>query len=140
MFSSDPGKGDEVTASAMNVTKIVSIFVALCAGLTQGLSVIDAVKLQPTQMVTIWLVVAALIVALGITDMACRTYATTHRAGAKEETFVAPPEVDVTVDGHVKKADWIGWVDEKQGPLAHVRFAGDKEDSWVLLNSVKLHA
>jgi hypothetical protein len=123
----------------MNVTKIVSIFVALFAGLTQGLDLIGTVKLDPNQMVARWLVVAALIVALGITDMVCRTYATTHRAGGKEEIFVAPPEVDVTVDGHVKQADWIGWVDEAQGPLAHVRFKGDKVDSWVLLNSVTQH-
>jgi hypothetical protein len=100
---------------------------------------IDVVKLQPTQMVAIWLVVAALIVALGITDMVCRTYATTHRAGAREETFVVPPKVDVTVDGNAKAAKWIGWVDESQAPLAHVRFDKETEDSWVLLNSVKLH-
>jgi hypothetical protein len=73
-----------------NVTKIVSISVALFAAITQVLDAIGAISLSTTQQVTIWLVAAGLIVLLSIADMACGAYVTaaTYRSG---EPSVATP-------------------------------------------------
>ncbi len=139
MFSSDTSPGDVVASSTMNVTKIVSIVVALFGGLTQALNLLPNVTLSSTQMVVIWLVVAALIAALGITDMVCRTYGAAHSASVTEHVFSAPLPVDVFLNGDVKAAQWIGWTDEPADALAHVRFIQDNEDSWVRLDDVRSH-
>jgi hypothetical protein len=83
MFSGTKDKEDAISASPLNVTKIVSISVALFAAITQALEAIGAISLSTTQQVTIWLVAAGLIVLLSITDMTCRAYVTakTYRSG-----------------------------------------------------------
>jgi hypothetical protein len=95
MFSGKKDRGDASSASTPNVTKIVSISVALFAAITQVLEAIGAISLSTTQQVTIWLVAGGLIVLLSIADMACRAYVTakTCRSG---ESSPAPPDLPST--------------------------------------------
>jgi hypothetical protein len=81
--------------STLNVTKIVSISLVLFAVITQLLDAVGAISLSTTQQVTVWLVVAGLIVLLWIADMACRAYVTaaTYRSGeppARPYLYVPP--------------------------------------------------
>lgn len=68
-----------ISAPPLNVTKIVSILVAMFAAITQVLAATGAVTLSTTQQVTIWLAAAGLIVLLSIADMTCRAYVTAKR-------------------------------------------------------------
>jgi hypothetical protein len=83
--------------STLNVTKIVSISLVLFAVITQLLDAVGAISLSTTQQVTVWLVVAGLIVLLSITDMACRAYVTA--AGCRsDEPSAATPELPSATD------------------------------------------
>jgi hypothetical protein len=90
-------QGDAISASTPNVTKIVSISVALFAAITQILEALGAISLSTTQQVTVWLVAAALIVLLSIADMASRAYVTvkTYRSSEPATTPPDPPSVTV---------------------------------------------
>lgn len=134
MFSGKAGEGDLVSATTMNVTKIVSIAAALFAGLTQALnSLTDAVQLSSTQMVTIWLVVAGLVVVLGAVDMTCRAYVTGRRLSSGEARFPGSIPVTVVTDPEHdvrRSATLIGVIPNGSTPLAHVRYP-DKTEACV---------
>lgn len=76
MRSAEKSEADVIAASPLNITKIVSIFVVAVALIAQLLAATRAVTLSTTQQVTIWLVVAGLIVLLSIADMTCRAHVT----------------------------------------------------------------
>lgn len=142
MFSGKTAKGDAVSASAFNVTKIVSIFVTLFAGLTQGLKAAGIAGLSTTQMVTIWLVAAGLVVLLGVTDMVCRAYVTAKKLGSDEASVakLGLPLVDVRTpgtDGH-RDAELLGILADGSEKLAHVHWADGKgdADAWVPLADI----
>lgn len=144
MFSSGTSGGtsggDVISASTLNVTKVVSFFVAIFAGITQALKAADMVSLSSGQMVAIWLTVAGLIVLLGIADMSCRTYATSRQTHNAEIMLSDKQEVSVRVgdSGERRPADLIGVVKDGDFPLAHVEFHGDTEDHYVLLDNVAM--
>ncbi|HEX3004754.1 MAG TPA: hypothetical protein VHO27_11130 [Angustibacter sp.] len=140
MFSSESGAGDAVSASTMNVTKIVSILLALFAGITQGLAAIDTVSLSSGQMVTIWLTAAALVVLIGIADMVCRSYVTAKSAAAREEALTEPLSVEILADGERRSAQLLGVYDMGDLSLAHVRFTGESDTQYVALRDVHQHA
>lgn len=73
-----------ISASALNITKIVSTFVAIFAVITQCLAATGAISLSPALQLTTWLVAAGLIVVLSIADMTCRAYVTAKRYGSGE--------------------------------------------------------
>lgn len=79
MLSAEKAKEDAIVASPLNVTKVVSVLVAMFAVIAQVLAAAGAVTLSTTQQVTIWLVAAGLIVLLSIADMTCRAYVTAKR-------------------------------------------------------------
>ncbi len=141
MFSSETGNGDVVSASTMNVTKIVSIFVGGFAAITQGLNSIDVVMLDSNQMLVVWLTVATLIVLLAIADMVCRSYVTAklYTAGEAQLTAMGLPKVRVDEsDGSEahRDATLIGILPSGgTTPLAHVRLDGTK-DQYVELSRV----
>ncbi len=145
MFSSETGNGDVVSASTMNVTKIVSIFVGGFAAITQGLNAIDVVTLDANQMLVIWLVVATLIVLLGVTDMICRSYVTAklYTAGEARLTAMGLPKVTVAESGKSpahQDATLIGILPAGgTTPLAHVRLNGSKEE-YVELSRVQANS
>ena len=140
MFSSEAGAGDAVSASTMNVTKIVSILVALFAGITQGLKAIGTVSLTPGQMVTIWLTSAALVVVIGVADMVCRSYVTAKGVAAREEALTAPLAVEIVGDGDRRSAQLLGVYDMGELSLAHVRYTGESDTRYVALRDVHQHA
>jgi hypothetical protein len=79
IFTGKTTEGDKISATTMNVTKIVTFFVTLFAGLTQIIKLTaDKFPITAGQMVAIWLVVATLVVFLVIADMATRAYVTAH--------------------------------------------------------------
>jgi hypothetical protein len=84
-----------ISAPTLNVTKIVSISVALFAVIAQLLDAIGAISLSTTQQVTVWLVAAGLIVLLSIADMACRAHVTAakYRSG---KPAAATPDLSST--------------------------------------------
>lgn len=85
IFTGKTTEGDKISATTMNVTKIVSFFVALFAGLTQIIKLTaDKFPITAGQMVAIWLVVATLVVFLVIADMATRAYVTAHTPPSAE--------------------------------------------------------
>lgn len=139
MFHGEAGESDSISASTLNVTKIVSIFVAVFAALTQGLKAADLVPLTPGQMVTIWLVVAALIVAIGISDMWARAYVTGKRFSVGEVPLHLGT-VDVDGPGMTHRpAELLGVLARGPGSLAHVKYSnGSAEETYVSLN--KVHA
>lgn len=139
MFSSKAGPGDAVSASTMNVTKIVSILLALFAGITQGLTAIDTVSLSSGQMVTIWLTAAALVVLIGIADMVCRSYVTAKSTAAREEALTEPLSVEILADGERRSAQLLGVYDMGELSLAHVRFTGESDTRYVALRDVHQH-
>jgi hypothetical protein len=79
IFHRGTAEGDVISGSALNVTKFVSILLLIFAVIAQVLAWIRVIKLSTTQQVTIWLVVAGLIVVLAIADMACRAYASANK-------------------------------------------------------------
>jgi len=145
MISGKTTEGDAITASTLNVTKIVSIFVAIFAGITQWLTTADVVALSTTQMVTIWLVVAGLVVLLAITDMICRAYVTAKRYGSGEASVTGfkLPHIKVRKQGELatREAQLLGILTGGSSQLAHIQWADgsakDGEDAWVPLNEVR---
>ena len=140
MFSSDPSKGDAVSASAMNVTKIVSIFVALAAGLTQGLKSADVAPLTSNQMVVIWLTVGGLVVLICIADMFARAYVTAKTSLAHQIKLDVPLPVDVVdLDGQHRRrsAELRYFLDGTD--LAGIRYDGEDEDNYVPIEEVRRH-
>jgi hypothetical protein len=147
MGSSDAAEGDVISASTLNVTKFVSFFAAMFAGVTQVLTSTNIVGLSTTQMVTIWLVVAGLVVLLAITDMICRAYATAKRFGSGEASVakVNLPYVDVKLQGQApREAKLAGILAGGSDQLAHVQWVttnaeGHKElgeDAWVPVGDI----
>lgn len=76
MLSAEKAKEDAIVASPLNVTKVVSVLVAMFAVIAQLLAATGTISLSTTQQVTIWLVAAGLIVLLSIADMTCRAHVT----------------------------------------------------------------
>ena len=82
-------KGDAVSAPALDVTMIVvSSFLVIFAVIAQLLTTTGSSRLDTTQMVTIWLVVAGLIVLLSITYMICRAHMTVSQRDVSGEAPV----------------------------------------------------
>ena len=140
MFSNDTSPGDVISASTLNVTKIVTFFTAIFAGITQVLTSTNVVGLSTTQMVTIWLVVAGLVVLLAITDMIVRGYVTGKRSvPASVSGLDVPVEVSKQDGGgHLHAAmieiESVG----EQGRFAHIQWNenGHEKDKWVALNDI----
>jgi hypothetical protein len=146
MFSGSSSEGDTVSASTFNVTKIVSIFVAFFAGITQGLTSAGVVGLSTTQMVTIWLVAAGLVVLLSITDMVCRAYVTAKMYGFGEASVAGlHPAVHVKAKGEKghQDAELLGILTSGSGQLAHVHWTDengkDSKDAYVPFDEISLH-
>lgn len=136
MFTGESGPGDAVSASTMNVTKIVSIVVALFAGLTTALEKMDTISLSSGQMVTIWLTVGGMITLVGITDMVCRSYVTAHTA--IHEKVIDPPISVMVKNGvkHKEKAHLLKIYEDAAMPFGIVEYDDTKQKSRVLLSEV----
>lgn len=153
IFSGKTTSGDVISASTMNITKIISIPAAACAAFTQALEASNQIELTAGQMVAIWLTVAGLIVVLAITDMACRAYVTGKSLGLGGEALLTDLglttfDVDVSdassADGH-KEAYLIGIVAGATPPRAHVRYKEvpnkvKAHDEYVALSRVHEHS
>jgi hypothetical protein len=134
-----------ISASALNITKVVSIFIVIFAVIMQGLAAARAISLSPGQQLTTWLVAAGLIVLLSIADMACRASVTAKRYGSGEASVARLhlSRVNVREQGtqDPREAELLGILTGGPGQLAHVRWtdrnAGDGEDAWVRLNDVE---
>lgn len=143
IFSGDTSDGDAISASTLNVTKIVSIFGAIFAGVTQVLTSSGVVGLSTSQMITIWLTVAGFIVLLSIADMICRAYVTGKSYGVGEAS-VANLKISVKVQGPDKRwhedANLLSILTGGSKPLAHVEWknGNGKVDGWVPLDAVTL--
>lgn len=136
-----------ISASALNITKIVSVFVAIFAVIIQCLAATGAISLSPALQLTTWLVAAGLIVVLSIADMTCRAYVTAKRYGSGEASVARLhlSRVNVREQGakDPREAELLGILTGGPGQLAHVQwkdgYAGDGEDAWVRLNDVEPH-
>ena len=153
-------KGDAVSAPALDVTMIVvSSFLVIFAVIAQLLTTTGSSRLDTTQMVTIWLVVAGLIVLLSITYMICRAHMTVSRdvSGEAPVTEQQPTPVsqrDVSGEAPVteqqlphgikiiqqgvparREAQWIGILTTESGLLAHIKY-DDGSEAKVPLNQV----
>lgn len=149
MISGKTTEGDAITATTLNVTKVVSFIVAIFAGITQWLSAENIVKLSTTQMVTIWLVVAGLIVLLSITDMICRAYVTAKRYGSGEASLadlnLSKVKVQKQGERRPQEAKLLGILTGGSGQFAHVEWTDvhapddkkDRNDAWVPLDEVQ---
>jgi len=138
MFSGATSKGDVISASTLNVTKIVSFFAAIFAGITQVLTSTDVVALTTTQMVTIWLVVAGLVVLLAITDMICRAYITGKGTGpASTEGLNLPVDVRLH-SGEQRRATLEETSTAKGARMGKVQWADDRTEEFVPLADIIL--
>lgn len=136
MISGKTTEGDAITATSLNVTKFVSFFVAIFAGITQLLTSTNVVGLSTTQMVTIWLVVAGLVVLLGITDMICRAYVTGKQSiPTKMSELRLPVEVRTPEGGH-RDAVMHGIDDVDGTRFAQVRYNEQDQDKWVAFDDI----
>ncbi len=134
-----------ISASTLNITRIVSISVAIFAVITQCLAATGVISLSPALQLTTWLVVAGLIVLLSIADMTCRAYVTAKRYGSGEASVARLhlSRVNVREQGakDPREAELLGILTGGPGQLAHVRWkdrsAGDGEDAWVRLSEVE---
>jgi hypothetical protein len=133
-----------ISASTLNITKIVSVLVVISAGITQYLAATRVISLSTTLQLTTWLVAAGLIVLLSIADMSCRAYVTAKRYGSGEASVARLhlSRVSVREQGakDPREAELLGILTGGPGQLAHVRWkdanAGDGEDAWVRLDDV----
>src|SRR5215469_13887436 len=136
MISGKTTEGDAITASTLNVTKIVSIFVAIFAGITQWLTTAGVVALSTTQMVTIWLVVAGLVVLLAITDMICRAYITGKGIRSASTEGLNLP-VDVRLHGGGERQATLEDTSTAKGaPVGKVQWTDDRTEEFVALADI----
>jgi hypothetical protein len=141
----DTGDENVISASALNITKVVSICAVISAGIMQCLAAARAISLSTTLQLMTWLVVAGLVVLLSIADMTCRAYVTAKRYGSGEASVARLhlSRVSVREQGvkDPREAELLGILTGGPGQLAHVRWkdrsAGDGEDGWVRLNEVE---
>jgi len=137
-FSGATSKGDVISASTLNVTKIVSFFAAIFAGITQVLASTDVVALSTTQMVTIWLVVAGLVVLLAITDMICRAYITGKGIRSASTEGLNLP-VDVRLHGGGERQATLEDTSTAKGaPVGKVQWTDDRTEEFVALADIIL--
>ena len=136
IFTGKTTEGDVVSATTMNVTKIVPFFLTIPAAITQWLDAQDKITLSTNQMITIWLVLAGLTVALVATDMICRTWGTVRGASVGDIDFVGNPAVKVNLprDGQVVEKDAV--LHRLHGAFAQVELVPSKEEILVPVNSV----
>lgn len=136
MFSGDTSNGDAISSSTLNITKIVSFFAAIFAGITQVLTTTNVVGLSTTQMVTIWLVVAGLVVLLAITDMICRAYVTGKRASpAPTEGLNLPVDVQLHGGGQ-RHAVLEGTYPAGEDRVGKVQWADDHTEDFIPLDEI----
>ena len=134
-------KGDAVSAPALDVTMIVvSSFLVIFAVIAQLLTTTGSSRLDTTQMVTIWLVVAGLIVLLSITYMICRAHMTVSRDVSGEAPVTEqqlPHGIKIVQQGVParREAQWIGILTTESGLLAHIKY-DDGSEAKVPLNQV----
>jgi hypothetical protein len=89
------------SASNFIIAKGAPIFLVIFAATAQVLAWIGAITLSTTQQVTIWLVVAGLLVLFSIADMACRAYKT----GKRYEASAAWPPDELTSQSAARPPD-----------------------------------